>query len=118
MVKQPAHQLDDNYLEESIGQQPLAAAHSIGFSEQQFKRQIQARHSCQRQCNQRRQGPRERVVRATVEVQPCESEVRSEERRVGKECVSTCRSRLSPYHYKKKKHNNSKTKKTANRRKE
>src|SRR3546814_20824349 len=30
---------------------------------------------------------------------------RSEERRVGKECVSTCRSRWSPYHYKK----NSKT---------
>src|SRR3546814_21124598 len=26
---------------------------------------------------------------------------RSEERRVGKECVSTCRSRLSPYHSKK-----------------
>src|SRR3546814_19041653 len=30
---------------------------------------------------------------------------RSEERRVGKECVSTCRSRWSPYHYKKKKLN-------------
>src|SRR3546814_11818679 len=28
---------------------------------------------------------------------------RSEERRVGKECVSTCRSRWPPYHYKKKK---------------
>src|SRR3546814_13226874 len=27
---------------------------------------------------------------------------RSEERRVGKECVSTCRSRWSPYHLKKK----------------
>src|SRR3546814_12189303 len=27
---------------------------------------------------------------------------RSEARRVGKECVSTCRSRWSPYHYKKK----------------
>src|SRR3546814_14006082 len=27
---------------------------------------------------------------------------RSEERRVGKECVSTCRSRWSPYHKKKK----------------
>src|SRR3546814_14196735 len=27
---------------------------------------------------------------------------RSEERRVGKECVSTCRSRWSSYHYKKK----------------
>src|SRR3546814_16334393 len=29
-------------------------------------------------------------------------ETRSEERRVGKECVSTCRSRWSPYHSKKK----------------
>src|SRR3546814_12980509 len=28
---------------------------------------------------------------------------RSEERRVGKECVSTCRSRWSPYHQKQKK---------------
>src|SRR3546814_19138672 len=28
-------------------------------------------------------------------------EQRSEERRVGKECVSTCSSRWSPYHYKK-----------------
>src|SRR3546814_14679482 len=28
---------------------------------------------------------------------------RSEERRVGNECVSTCRSRWSPYHYKKQK---------------
>src|SRR3546814_17606917 len=27
--------------------------------------------------------------------------IRSEERRVGKECVSTCRYRWSPYHYKK-----------------
>src|SRR3546814_12228750 len=29
-------------------------------------------------------------------------QARSEERRVGKECVSTCRSRWSPYHYKNK----------------
>src|SRR3546814_18034217 len=35
---------------------------------------------------------------------------RSEERRVGKECVSTCRSRWSPYHYKKK--SNEKTNQT------
>src|SRR3546814_14466475 len=28
----------------------------------------------------------------------CQTEQRSEERRVGKECVSTCRSRWSPYH--------------------
>src|SRR3546814_11904815 len=30
----------------------------------------------------------------------CIRHVRSEERRVGTECVSTCRSRWSPYHYK------------------
>src|SRR3546814_13755135 len=30
------------------------------------------------------------------------AETRSEERRVGKECVSTCRSRWSPYHSKNK----------------
>src|SRR3546814_20378496 len=30
-------------------------------------------------------------------------EPRSEERRVGNECVSTCRSRWSPHHYKQKK---------------
>src|SRR3546814_13143299 len=30
------------------------------------------------------------------------ADVRSEERSVGKECVSTCRSRWSPYHEKKK----------------
>src|SRR3546814_12080080 len=30
------------------------------------------------------------------------AEERSDERRVGKECVSTCRSRWSPYHEKKK----------------
>src|SRR3546814_13624178 len=33
----------------------------------------------------------------------CKQTVRSEERRVGKEWVSTCRSRWSAYHYKKKK---------------
>src|SRR3546814_19714774 len=36
--------------------------------------------------------------------------VRSEERRVGKECVSKCRSRWSPYHSKKKKKQKNKIK--------
>src|SRR3546814_15131732 len=38
-------------------------------------------------------GPR---VAATIT--PQHLHIRSEERRVGKECVSTCRSRWSPYH--------------------
>src|SRR3546814_20416947 len=36
--------------------------------------------------------------RATLRVQSEALVARSEERRVGKECVSTCRSRWSPYH--------------------
>src|SRR3546814_20183826 len=34
-------------------------------------------------------------------INPHDIMFRSEARRVGKECVSTCRSRWSPYHYKK-----------------
>src|SRR3546814_12476901 len=41
--------------------------------------------------------PKSSTARST-----CSASWRSEERRVGKECVSTCRSRWSPYHYKKK----------------
>src|SRR3546814_20730595 len=40
--------------------------------------------------------------RATPLLIPSPARPRSEERRVGKECVSTCRSRWSPYHLKKK----------------
>src|SRR3546814_7115933 len=35
---------------------------------------------------------------ATLPPMPAREKSRSEERRVGKECVSTCRSRWSPYH--------------------
>src|SRR3546814_5617321 len=40
------------------------------------------------------------LQRAENEFDPIafDAEARSEERRVGKECVSTCRSRWSPYH--------------------
>src|SRR3546814_18949052 len=40
--------------------------------------------------------------RAAVFMEVLPPAQRSEERRVGKECVSTCRSRWSPYHEKKK----------------
>src|SRR3546814_10013694 len=38
------------------------------------------------------------VVRMNLKPARAEAASRSEERRVGKECVSTCRSRWSPYH--------------------
>src|SRR3546814_11917074 len=49
------------------------------------------------------------VLRQAAELAPGNDHIRhnlalrSEERRVGKECVSTCSSRWSPSHYKKKK---------------
>src|SRR3546814_14908065 len=39
-----------------------------------------------------------RLIGADGRPRRCDAETRSEERRVGKECVSTCRSRWSPYH--------------------
>src|SRR3546814_17228689 len=53
-------------------------------------------------------------VSASVGPVPTPS-TRSEERRVGKECVSTCRSRWSPYHKKKKE--NRKSNKEKNKKK-
>src|SRR3546814_13332811 len=41
------------------------------------------------------------VLMQAVTPVPAEKPARSEERRVGNECVSTGRSRWSPYHYKK-----------------
>ena len=35
---------------------------------------------------------------AMINLTSCEIEIRSEERRVGKECSEPCRSRWSPYH--------------------
>src|SRR3546814_3075111 len=43
----------------------------------------------------------EYAVSSAVAARRCDGTWRSEERRVGKECVSTCRSRCSPYHSKK-----------------
>src|SRR3546814_18098866 len=44
----------------------------------------------------------DQLAREVGAVERVREEERSEERRVGKECVSTCRSRWSPYHYKQK----------------
>src|SRR3546814_20892361 len=51
-------------------------------------------------CGRRPRGQRVSVLRVAEG-----RDRRSEERRVGKECVSTCRSRWSPYHLKNKHHN-------------
>src|SRR3546814_17385675 len=43
------------------------------------------------------------LMAARSAVASARAELRSEERSVGKECVSSCRCRWSPYHYKKHK---------------
>src|SRR3546814_20757923 len=48
-------------------------------------------------------GYSEQAARVNAQPERIAWSIRSEERRVGKECVSTCRSRWSPYHKKKKK---------------
>src|SRR3546814_10639020 len=57
-----------------------------------YERIALSAHICRQPLLPRLGGERLRTVRIA------EYEVRSEERRVGKECVSTCRSRWSPYH--------------------
>src|SRR3546814_14317510 len=47
-------------------------------------------------------GPEAKLPAAALTDAGHDDLARSEERRVGKECVSTCRSRWSPYHSKKK----------------
>src|SRR3546814_15047572 len=42
--------------------------------------------------------PTDRRIREAGDIGAAPGDLRSEERRVGKECVSTCRSRWSPYH--------------------
>src|SRR3546814_17259411 len=51
----------------------------------------------------RRHSHRQAEKLAARGARPLRLRPRSEERRVGKECVSTCRSRWSPYHQKKTK---------------
>src|SRR3546814_1115956 len=60
-------------------------------------RQAERRRSCRAGMEQR--WPIEmRISRRPGPPRPCGIRRRSEERRVGKECVSTCRSRWSPDH--------------------
>src|SRR3546814_2756407 len=52
---------------------------------------------CSSSCRSRHSLPGCAAIHASANG-PISASARSEERRVGKECVSTCRSRWSPYH--------------------
>src|SRR3546814_16350001 len=72
-----------------------------GEREHRFRRRAEA-HTV------RRLAACQQLVQEGGRHSPVERRIRSEERRVGKECVSTCRSRWSPYHSKQKKSNKNK----------
>src|SRR3546814_18820788 len=61
-----------------------------------------AASNARRSIGQRQSSSRMSVLRVNGPAAPTTNETRSEERRVGPECVSTCRSRWSPYIYKTK----------------
>src|SRR3546814_15540423 len=71
-------------------------SHSAGKRSLESDMETFCMHSCTQRC---RQGDWVDPPQRMAGLGP----TRSEERRVGKECVSTCRSRWSAYHYKKKK---------------
>src|SRR3546814_4677461 len=73
-------------------------AHGIPFLETQ-RAVVHARGKAEAVFGQRRFSAKISSVHAA---DLADGDVRSEERRVGKECVSTCRSRWSPDNYKKK----------------
>src|SRR3546814_16666036 len=68
----------------------------FGVGKHSMKRQVPSVASHLRLHNQTPQKIRE--CESHVEIITPQALTRSEERRVGKECVSTCRSRWSPYH--------------------
>src|SRR3546814_13051417 len=68
------------------------------------------------QLDGRRMETEARVKVAEIGAKAKLAEQRSEERRAGKECVSTCRSRWSPYHEKKKQKNATTSKMTYKKR--
>src|SRR3546814_15863708 len=67
---------------------PTAPQFAASFGEAQFREVARASN----------EDPIPRRLSLYVHVPFCVSPCRSEERRVGKECVSTCRSRWAPYH--------------------
>src|SRR3546814_11300402 len=66
---------------------PFALAGIVGLEDRGAQRRGEDQRDQYRKRHRRDDGDRELAI-----------DDRSEERRVGKECVSTCRSRWSPYH--------------------
>src|SRR3546814_3941573 len=62
------------------------------------RRQLDHRHGVALVFLRQEAAGQARVEEAAEQRHHQERQYRSEERRVGKECVSTCRSRWSPYH--------------------
>src|SRR3546814_18611744 len=65
-----------------------------------FTTRFNERKAMIEECRQRKKDENKEALKEQQQVERCFPfcHVRSEERRVGKECVSTCRSRCTPYH--------------------
>src|SRR3546814_16972740 len=95
--------------DKSRREEALRAAQARGLDAEELRKAVAA-SVIQGRVNRRRMNPSRHAATllretslsfreiATITGLDIYSVVRSEERRVGKECVSTCRSRWSPYH--------------------
>src|SRR3546814_6075482 len=73
-------------------------AAAVGFGDLARQRQAKAGAVAPGRIKRQQRVGQHRFVHAAAAIKHIDAPVRSEERRVGKECVSTCRSRWSPYH--------------------
>src|SRR3546814_16889371 len=87
-------------------QQQSARLFVFGASDQQHRARIEGHGVLEAAALGKLRGAFARSLAQLLDTVLCRqheqaADIRSEERRVGKECVSTCRSRWSPYHSKK-----------------
>ncbi len=76
VIEQPAQHLQQHDFEQSVGQQAVTAAHTVGLSKQQGQRLVQALDLVQWQQDHGGKGARKRVAFASLECQRCAGEVR------------------------------------------
>ena len=69
MIEQPAQQLDQHDLEQTIRQQPRSAPHALRLREQQIEPGSQPVDIPERDADERRQGPDQRIAIAAVEIE-------------------------------------------------
>lgn len=76
MIEQPPEKMDENHLEQPIGQHPLPTTHVVDLGEQQVESGRQDVDLAQRERDHLREGAYQWMVLSAVEIESCASKVR------------------------------------------